>query len=233
MSEIFKVTAETTYRQLAAATGIPLKDLLNDLRIKGYKVKRDYRVRSVSPHHSRVRKVLDQYELVVPVKFIKVAASVRMANDSHNKTLYHSKNKDVAEANKLVEAFGKATRNRRLRKTDDGKLVKVTKTAAKKTSANDSGLTIRELEGEIFFVDKIRVVIRAPSNLRSGCTTYGKALPKGSTMATLERRLKSYFRESRHAEELAGVEFVVVLPTGEVHHNTRSKKLPLKLARFK
>ena len=231
MSEIFNVTAETTYRQLAKATGIPLKDLLQDLKDKGYKVKRDYRVRATSPHYSRVRKVLDQYELAVGVKFIKVAASVRMANHNHNMALYRKKVKTISTA-ELVEAFGKATRNRRLRKTDDGKLIKVTKTAAKKTSANNSGLTIRELEKEIFFVDKLRVVIRAPSHLRSGCTTYGKALPKGSTVETLTRRLERYFRSSRHAEELAGVEFVVITPRGEAHHNTRTKKLPIARARF-
>lgn len=231
MSNVFNIDATTTYRQLAKATGVPLKELIDGLSLKGYQVKRDYRVRATSPHYSRVRAVLNQYELLVPVKFIKVAASKRMENHNHNASLYR-KNKYKDATGQLVEAFGKATRNRRLRKTEDGKLVKVTKTAAKKTSANNSGLTIRELEKEIFFVDKLRVVIRAPSHLRSGCTTYGKALPKGATMETLTRRLEGYFRNSRHAEELAGVEFVVVMPNGNAHHNTRTKKLVLRLARF-
>lgn len=222
------VTKETTFAELAADAGVKLGDLIKSTFAEGHIIIGRHRVLSSAIPRQTIRNVTKELGFKARLQVMSDAALRK--NDKFNEKPAAKKTATAVDA--LTEAFGKATRTRRVRKPVEVVEVTTTKKSVKKTSTNTSGLTIRELEKEIFKIEGIRIVIRAASHLRSGCTVYGKRVPAVATVASLTKRLNGYFRQSRHAEELKDVEFVVITPRGEAHHNTRSKKLKLDRVRF-
>lgn len=99
--------------------------------------------------------------------------------------------------------------------------------AVKKVSANSNGLTIGQLENEIFKIEGLRVVIRARPSLRSGTAKYGRRLPADAKMEDLTERLERYFKKSKDADELHGVYIEVIDPSGKAHRNTVSTQKKL------
>lgn len=109
----------------------------------------------------------------------------------------------------------------------------VFKKAKKTVSKNPKGLTLRQLEDEIYKIERIRVVFRTTNDsLRSGTSLYGQALSSEATIADLGMRIQRYFNRLTDVSVVKGITFVVIGPDGRSHHSTRSAKRPLSSLRF-
>lgn len=183
------------------------------------------KLRGVGVTASEIKKDLKLKDLGV----LRVAAFTNMLVDLGVTEFKVGDVKFINRGKSLLKADGstktKAPAKKATKKAGTGKVVK-------KTSTNANGLTVRELENEIFKIDGLRVVIRADDSLRTGAAKYGKRLPKGALMEDLTARLDRYFRKSKHAEELMGVQFAVVDAKGKAHYNTLSPKKVLSEAAF-
>lgn len=109
------------------------------------------------------------------------------------------------------------------------KYVSVEKTVSK----NPKGLTLLQLENEIFDNERIRVVFRATNPaVRCGAVMYGQMLPAGSAIEHLTKRLNGYFNRLEDGNVLSGISYAIVGPDGKVHLSTRSPKVKLDSVRF-
>jgi hypothetical protein len=223
----------TTHKRIPAglkATDLTLKDNTVGLVYLGSLLLNDEKewaakLRGVGVSAGEIKKDLKLKDLGV----LRVAAFTNMLVDLGVTEFKVGDVKFISRGKSLLKADGsaktKAPAKKATKKTGTSKVVK-------KTSSNASGLTVRELENEIFKIDGLRVVIRASDSLRTGAAKYGKRLPKGALMEDLTARLDRYFRKSKHAEELVGVQFAVVDAKGKAHYNTLSPKKVLSEAAF-
>ncbi|QNR51742.1 hypothetical protein Xoosp14_51 [Xanthomonas phage Xoo-sp14] len=89
-------------------------------------------------------------------------------------------------------ASGGRRRAQEIAKTLGFQLTFLTKgKAAKKVSQVAGGLTLRQLEEEIFKVDSIRVIFRASPSQRSGVKQWIQKMPENSTISDLCKRLRN------------------------------------------
>jgi len=89
-------------------------------------------------------------------------------------------------------ASGGRRRAQEIAKNLGFKLTFITKgAAAKKVSQSSNGLTLRQLEEEIYKVDGLRVVFRERPSMRSGVKQWIQKMPEGSTIGDLCKRLRN------------------------------------------
>lgn len=102
------------------------------------------------------------------------------------------------------------------------KVGKVSKTV----SQSEAGLTLRQLENEIFKVDRLRIVFRNDQDVRSGIAKWGKRMPDNATISSLIARLK------RHHADFKDCQFVITDKHGDAYTSTSNRKQKLSSLAF-
>jgi len=102
------------------------------------------------------------------------------------------------------------------------KVGKVSKTV----SQSEAGLTMRQLENEIFKVDGLRIVFRVDQNVRSGIAKWGQRMPDSATISSLHARLK------RHHADFKDCQFVITDKNGDAFTSTSNRKQKLSALAF-